>query len=398
MKIIRTSTIGLSLNIFCKGLFKELATDGFDIMAISSPDTDLEEVERREGIKTIGVAMERKISPIKDIKSLVLLIKVIRKEKPDMVHSITPKAGLLSMIAAKIAKVPVRVHTFTGLIFPTSSGLKRKLLMATDRMTCRCATHVMAEGTGIRTDLVNNGITNKDITVLGYGNLRGIDLNYYCRTPDVITNAEQLRDKLLGNSETRDLIHDTPGYLPFVFVFIGRFVADKGIDMLIQAFSILRHEGKNIKLIMAGDFEEDDPLKPETLTYMKNSKDILISPGWIKDIRPYLAAADALVFPSRREGFPNVVLEAGALGLPAIVTDINGSREIITDELNGRIVPPDNKDALIKAMRDFVDKQDKTNRMASHARQIIEDRYEQSFVRNNLKRCYLELLSGNNYS
>lgn len=392
-KIIRTSTVGLSLNVFCKGLFKELSEDGFNIVAISSPDSDLDEVKKREGVKTIGVDMQRHISPFKDLKSLLSLIKIFRKEKPDMVHSITPKAGLLSMIAAKIANVPIRIHTFTGLIFPTSNGLKKLILKTTDRITCKCASDIMAEGEGIKSDLINNRITRKNITILGYGNLRGIDLPYYDKTSEVIEKATEIRNKLYmdtGNKNSESVDSDSQ---PFIFVFVGRFAADKGIDNLIEVFSKLINKGEKTKLLMVGDFDYNDPLKPETVDFIKNSRDILISNGWVKDIRPYLAAADALVFPSRREGFPNVVLEAGAMGLPSIVTDINGSREIITDGLNGKIIPPDKKEALFIAMKDFIEYGPEISKLASSTRKIIADRYEQSFVRDNLKKYYRELLS-----
>ena len=141
-KIIRTSTIPGSLNIFCQGLLKELREEeGYEVVAVSSPGRDLEEVGKREGVQTYAVAMERHISPLKDLKSLCGLIKVFRREKPYLVHSITPKAGLLSMIAAWICRVPVRLHTFTGLVFPTATGFKQKILILTDRITCYCATH-----------------------------------------------------------------------------------------------------------------------------------------------------------------------------------------------------------------------------------------------------------------
>ena len=378
-KLIRTSTIGLSLNIFCNGLLRELSAEGYEVVALSSPDADLEIVGKREGVKAIGVEMERRISLLKDLKSLMRLIKVFREEKPDMVHSITPKAGLLSMIAARIAGVPVRLHTFTGLVFPTSIGLKRKILMLTDKITCRCATHILAEGSGVKNDLISNSITKKEVRVLGYGNLRGIDLDFYCRAPEVESRAKEIRARLNASGDT------------FVFVFIGRFAGDKGVDNLMAAFDVLIKEGHDVRLIMTGDFEGQDPLKPSTIHMMKKSPYVLKSSGWVNDVRPYLAAADALVFPSRREGFPNVVIEAGALDIPSIVTDINGSREIIVPGINGSIVPPDDFDALLREMRRFIENRDFVKGLSSESRRMVAERYEQSFVRNNLKEYYREI-------
>ena len=171
----------MSLNIFCRGLLSELKDEGYEVIALSSPDGDLAELGRREKVRTIGVSMKRHVSPLKDLISLIRLIRVMRKERPVMVHSMTPKAGLLCMMAAWIAHVPIRVHTFTGLVWPTQTGLSRKILMLTDRITCFCATHIIPEGEGVKQDL-SSCITDKPMRVLGYGNVKGVDLDYWKRS------------------------------------------------------------------------------------------------------------------------------------------------------------------------------------------------------------------------
>ncbi|MDE6129959.1 MAG: glycosyltransferase, partial [Muribaculaceae bacterium] len=159
-KIIRTSTIPLSLDVFCRDLLRELRQDeGYEVVAVSSPGEELERVASREGVRVHAVPMQRHISPLKDLVSLWKLIRVFRREKPQMVHSITPKAGLLSMMAAWLTRVPVRVHTFTGLVFPTATGLTQKILILTDRLTCACATHIVPEGEGVKRDLASYRIT-----------------------------------------------------------------------------------------------------------------------------------------------------------------------------------------------------------------------------------------------
>ena len=179
IKLIRTSTVPGSLNTFCRGLLRELREQGgYEVVAVSSPGDALREIEEREGVRTVAVPMERHISPLRDLKSLLGLISVFRKEKPTMVHSMTPKAGLLSMMAAWFCRVPVRVHTFTGLVFPTATGLTQKILILTDRITCACATHIVPEGEGVKNDLANYRITKKPLKVLGHGNVRGIDLDH----------------------------------------------------------------------------------------------------------------------------------------------------------------------------------------------------------------------------
>lgn len=379
-KIIRTTTVPGSLNTFCKGLLRELQEqEGYEVVAVSSPGNALREIEEREGVRTVAVPMERHISPLKDLKSLFRLIQVFRREKPTMVHSMTPKAGLLSMMAAWFCRVPVRVHTFTGLVFPTATGFTQKILIFTDRITCACATHIVPEGEGVKNDLINYHITNKPLKVLGHGNVRGIDLAHYNpELPEVQAEAAKIRKP------------DT-----FTFVFVGRLVRDKGINELIAAFERLKKEYPNIRLLLVGRQEPElDPLKPETIAKINNNK-YIEAVGQQSDVRPWLAASDVFVFPSYREGFPNVVIEAGAMGLPSIVTDINGSREIIIEGKNGSIIQPRDAEAIYYAMKRMITKPDKAKKMGTNARPLIASRFEQSYVRRCLKNFYKELIDKN---
>ena len=368
MKIVRSATVPQSLNTFCKGVLKELSHQ-YEVVAVSSPGIALDEVGQREGVRTIAVPMQRHISLTKDLKSLWRMWRVLRKEHPDMIHSMTPKAGLISMMAGWLAGVPVRVHTFTGLVWPTATGLKRRILMATDWLTCACATHVIPEGEGVKIDLLNHHITNKHIKVLGHGNVRGIDLDYY-------------------NPASIEVKHNEG----FTFVFVGRIVRDKGINELVSAFDRLHAEHNDIRLILVGAREDNlDPVFPNTIERI-NRGDGIEAVGRQSDVRPFYAQADALVFPSYREGFPNVVIEAGAMGLPSIVTEINGSREIIIDGQNGVIIPSQDEEALYQAMKRFVEHPDEVAAMATQARPLIASRYEQSYVRKCLYDYYHELL------
>lgn len=378
-KIVRITTVPLSLNVFCKGLLAELSAD-YEVVAVSSPGKELQEIARREGVRTVAVPMERRIAPFKDLVSLWRLVRVFRHECPDMVHSMTPKAGLLGMVAAWMARVPLRVHTFTGLVFPTAAGLRRQVLMCADKLTCRFATHVVAEGQGVKNDLRRFGIAKRPVQVLGHGNVRGIDLKFYDRTADVQAAASGIR---LQKGIPADA---------FVFLFVGRLVTDKGLKELAMAFAQLISVHSSCHLLLVGDEEKDAPLDHDTLRLLA-SLPTVHSVGWRDDVRPWYAAADALVFPSYREGFPNVVIEACAMGLPCIVTDINGSREIITEGENGVIVPPYDTRSLRDAMQDFVGHRDVTAAMASRARKSVASRFEQGYVRQCLKEYYRSILA-----
>lgn len=385
-KIIRACTVSMSLG-FVKGMLPDLKKI-YEVVLLSSPGEEMEEIEKQGLARCIALPMERRISPIKDFISLCKLIKVFKREKPDMVHSMTPKAGLLCMMAGRLTHVPVRIHTFTGLVWPTAKGLQRWILKMTDRITCSCATHIIPEGQGVLNDLKTGGITSKELKVLGYGNVRGIDMTRFSHRPEIIEKAKQIRKNDV-----------------FTFLFVGRIVGDKGINELVEAFIRLHSEYNKVRLLLVGFFEENiDPILPVTKTQIENTPSIIAAGEQLgDDLIAHYAAADCFVFPSYREGFPNTVMEAGAMGLPCIVTDINGSREIITSNIdddnstvaikaNGIIVPSKNVEVLYEAMKFIITNKEKREAMAANARPMIEKRFEQGFVRKCLYDYYEEIL------
>ena len=364
-KIIRAVTVPQSLG-FCREVMIKMRRMGYDMVAVTSPGPELDELRDVDGFHCVAVPMERHISIVRDLKSLIKMIRVFRKEKPQVVHSMTPKAGMICMVAAWLTYVPVRIHTFTGLVWPTATGMKRKLLMMTDWLTCACATHVIPEGQGVLNDLKNGGITKKPMRVLGYGNVMGVDMERF--SPD------------------RFSVKKDAGV--FTFVFVGRIVGDKGINELVEAFVRLHDVHKNTRLVLVGNYEHNlDPVSDITRELIDTNKGIeACGPKYGDDLLQMYVNADCFVMPSYREGFPNTVLEAGAMGLPSIVTDINGSREIIENEKNGLIVPSKNANALYDAMERMLTDDKAREIMKSNARQIIESRFEKNFV----QKCQIE--------
>lgn len=387
-KLIRTSTVSTSLVSFLEPSI-EILKSKYNLVLLSSPDKDLDYLGDKYDVVVYGVAMQRRMSPIQDLISLLNLIKVFHKEKPYMVHSMTPKAGLLCMLAAWITRVPRRVHTFTGLVWPTTTGLSRKILMATDWLTCACATHIIPEGKGVMNDLQQH-ITHKPMKVLGYGNVRGVDMNYWQKE-----NASSCKLKEIKVDDV------------FTFIFVGRIVRDKGINELIAAFDRLSKLYK-LRLLLVGKFEDTlDPISDSARNVIDNNSSILyLGPQYGADLLACYAASNCFVFPSYREGFPNTVLEAGAMELPSIVTDINGSREIIvcrneekTSPIkdmklcdNGIIIPPRNEELLFKAMEEVFKNDDLRSAMATQARKMVASRFEQSFVQKCLIEFYNEII------
>ena len=370
-KLIRTVTVPQSLG-FVEPMIPQLKQK-YEVQVLSSPGERIDKICEEHQIVGHKVEMYRRMSPFKDIKSLWNLIKVFRKEKPYMVHSMTPKAGLLCMLAAWITRVPRRVHTFTGLVWPTASGLSRKILMFTDWLTCACATHVIPEGQGVLNDLKNYKLCRKPMRVLGYGNVKGVDMERF--------NPARFADVKKDDSKFR-------------FVFVGRIVGDKGINELVEAFTRLNNEHPDTQLTLVGKYEANlDPVKPETLKAIETNPCIdACGPKYDDDLLVEYMKSDCFVMPSYREGFPNTVMEAGAMGLPSVVTDINGSREIIIQEENGLIVPSKDAGALYEAMKRMLLDTTARETMAAKARPLIGSRFEKSFVQKCLMDFYEEIL------
>jgi glycosyltransferase involved in cell wall biosynthesis len=283
------------------------------------------------------------------------------------------------MMAGYLAGVPIRIHTFTGLIFPTRKGLLQKLLIFMDQVLCFCATNIYPEGQGVRNDLIRYKITTKKLQVLANGNVNGIDTHYF--------------DPGLFSTTAKQHLKTTLGIGPedFVFIFIGRLVGDKGINELIQAFQQLSAETAAVKLLLVGPFEANlDPLRSETVREISANTNI-ISVGFQADVRPYLAISNCLVFPSYREGFPNVLLQAGAMGLPSIVTNINGCNEIIIEGENGTIIPVKDINAISTSMLKIVKDIDFRTKLEQKARKLILSRYKQEVVWEAILAAYQSL-------
>lgn len=376
-KIIRVSTVPISLNILLKNQFIFL-NKYFDVTALSSSGRDLTELQNREKVKIKAIEMKRDISLFNDLIALRELYVYFKKEKPIIVHSITPKAGLLSMLAAKLAGVPIRMHTFTGLIFPTKKGIMKTILIKMDKLLCSCATNVYPEGKGVKKDLLEYRITNKPLIIIANGNVNGVDLEYFKSSHFTVTDCDKLKQKLSVN------LGD------FVYVFVGRLVKDKGINELVAAFVNLNKP--QCKLLLVGPYEVDrDPLLPKTVNIIKTNKNI-ISVGFQQDVRGFLAISDVLVLPSYREGFPNILLQAGAMELPSIVTDINGSNEIITDNINGIIIPVNNVLILQDSMNKLYYDAAFRNKLKSNTRKLISDRFQQKKFLHELLKEYCNLI------
>ncbi|WDF46946.1 glycosyltransferase family 4 protein [Chryseobacterium sp. KACC 21268] len=339
-KLFRITTVPISVE---KLLGRQLTfmNQYFEVTAISADKEYLDRVGTELGIKTYSIEMTRKITPLQDLKSLWQMYQYIKKEKPEIVHTHTPKAGLIGMMAAKLAGVKIRLHTVAGLPLMEATGLKRKVLNHVEKFTYNCATNVYPNSKGLYDFIIIEKLGKPEkLQVIGNGSTNGIDVSQF----DPALFSKDAKNRLRKDLKI--------GENDFVFVFVGRLVKDKGMNELILAFKNLQgSNSQTLKLLLVGPLEQElDPLSQETLDEIENN-DAIVSVGFQKDVRPYFALSNCLVFPSYREGFPNVVLQALAMGLPALVSDINGCNEIVTDGKNGLIFPPKNTGAVRAAMQ-----------------------------------------------
>lgn len=353
----------------------------FDVEIVTSPGEQVARVSSREGVPIHLIGMARRISPFCDLRAIWDMFWLLMKTRPDIIHSYTPKAGLVAMIGAWLARVPVRIHTFTGLVFPTQHGLKRMILVWVDRLICFCATNVVPEGDGVKEDLVLARITTKPLQKIGHGNIAGVDTDYYTPGVDGVAHTgREIREKIgVGPEE-------------FLFLFVGRLNKDKGVRELVSAFQSL---GAKAHLVLVGAVDKVDPVDRATMSAIEANPHIHYL-GFQTDIRPVMACADALVLPSYREGFPNVVLQAGAMQLPALVTDVSGSNEAIEDGLNGWVVAPRDADALRMAMEGAIGLgKARLREMGLIARERVKERFERVEHWRRVKRFYMERLGVN---
>lgn len=378
-KIIRITTVPISLGGLLKGQLKYMTTY-FEVIGIASSDNNLiDKIAQQEEIEVIPVEMTRKITPIQDLIAVWRLYKIFKQQKPEIVHTHTPKAGTLGMIAAFLAGVPIRLHTIAGLPLLETKGNKRKLLNLVEKFTYKFATKIYPNSFGLKEIILKYKFTPASkLKVLGNGSSNGINTKIFNNDMFSKQEKENLKQEL-GILES-----------DYVFIFVGRLVKDKGINELVNAFDKLNITNKNIKLLLVGTYENDlDPLEETTQKIIENNKAIIVT-GWQSDVRPYLCIANVLTFPSYREGFPNVVMQAGAMGLPSIVTNINGCNEIIIDKLNGVIIPVKNETALLKEMRLFLEGYYSISK--DKIRQNIVDKYEQEYVWQHILAEYNQLL------
>ncbi|MCE7055557.1 glycosyltransferase family 4 protein [Algoriphagus sp. AGSA1] len=379
-KLIRITTVPISLKLLLAGQMKFMKEQGWDVLMVSADGRELPQVIKAEGVRHEVIPFTRRITPLQDLKCLWQLYQLIKKEQPDIVHTHTPKAGLLGMIAAKFAGVKVRIHTLAGIPYMAAEGGKKGLLEKMEKLTHSYTTHVWPNSKGLKDFVIAHNLCPAEkLTVIGEGSSNGVDLSKF--------NRGVLKENHLVAATMRI----QPGEDDFIILSVGRLVKDKGIQELVDAFLSSKIVGKS-KLVLLGSFEQDlNPLDAETIKIITDHPRI-VQIDWSDHVAHYLALADVLVHPSHREGFPNVLLEAGAMELPVICSDIIGNTDIVTQQKTGLIFPVKNVEILKEAMEFAYVKRDKMAELAANLYQKVCTDYERTRVQKEIFTQYQQVL------
>jgi glycosyltransferase involved in cell wall biosynthesis len=329
---------------FLRGQVGYMQERGFRVAAISSPGDDLELFGRREGVQTFEVPMQRRITPLRDIVAIVKLIGCMRRIRPMIVHAHTPKGGLLGMVSAFLNRTPVRIYHMRGLPLTGARGIRRAVLWLGDRLACVLAHRVICVSHSVRREAIAAGLCPPSkIQVLLGGSGNGVDAAHRFNPAAVGGDARAAARERFGIPADAEVIG-----------FVGRLVRDKGLVELGAAWATLRERYPRLHLLVVGPFEDHDPLPAATETILRTDPRIhLVGMEW--DTPELYSAMDLVVLPTYREGFPNVPLEAAAMALPVVATEIAGCIDAVEHGKTGMLVPPRDPDALGAALATYLD-------------------------------------------
>jgi glycosyltransferase involved in cell wall biosynthesis len=373
-------TSGDSVPLLPAAQLASLRKRGFDVVVIASAGAALSELSERGFADTVAIPMVREIRPRQDLVTLLRLYRTFRALRPNIVNAGTPKAGLLGMVAARLAGVPIRVYTLRGLRLETTRGVLRRVLSTAERLAAICATRIVCVSESLRRRYVALGYSpaEKACTLAG-GSSRGVDIGRFCASPPRRAEAAGLRARL-----------GIPRNAPVVG-FVGRFTRDKGVPDLFDAFRSLSGRLGDARLLMLGAFERGDAVPEHCMRGMGSHPRVVLT-GPVTDPAPYYPMMDVLAFPSYREGFPNVVLEAAASEVPTVGYAATGTVDAVENGATGTLVPVGDVEALADAIARYLNDPTAGRRHGAAARQRVLRVFRQEAVFEAWQREYCRLL------
>jgi glycosyltransferase involved in cell wall biosynthesis len=380
-KLIRVTTVPIALKYLLAGQMRYMSGHGFDVIMVSADSAEREEVISQEGCPHHIIHMTRKITPFADLRSLWKMYRYFKKEKPDIVHSHTPKAGLLSMLAARWAGVKIRIHTVAGLRFMTAGGMTRKILIRMEKLTASAATQVWPNSFSLQQIIRDKKLApEKKMEVIGKGSSNGIDLSRFSVSS---LSQGQLQQTKASISHDDKLVY---------LLSVGRIVKDKGISELLNAFRRLYNENDRLRLVLVGEYEDElDPIDEKAREILKTHPAVILT-GWKEEVEYYLHISALLVHASYREGFPNVLLQAGAMECPVVCSRIEGNVDVVEHEKTGLLFESRNADELYERLKFALDNPQVMKQYAARLREKIEGDFDRRIVHENLLKKYMELL------
>ena len=378
--VVHVFTVADSL-LFLRGQVAFMRARGYEVTVVSSPSEALDAFGRDEGVAVHGVSMPRRITPGEDAKSLARLALLLRRLGPEIVHSHTPKGGLLGTIAGALARVPVRIYHMRGLPLMTAQGMQRAILTATERTSCALATRVLAVSASLReVALAENLCRPSKIQVLGAGSGQGVDCESFDPARLPADTRQTFRERL-----------GVPGDAP-VIGFVGRCVRDKGIVELVDAWRQLREWHPAAQLVVAGVFEERDAIPAQTRRALEDDPRVHLL-GFVVDTPALFGAIDVLALPTYREGFPNVPLEAAAMRVAVVTTRVPGCIDAVEDGVTGTLVPVRDAPALARALHCYLEDATLRARHGMSARARVQRFFQRERLWEAVANVYDELLS-----
>lgn len=382
VKICRTATVSYYLVSQLKAQVEYLRDIGINVVLVSSDGPELSKLDTGRGLTHEVVDIPRSLKPWKDIAVLLAFIKIFRKHKFDIVHSTTPKAGLLTAIAAFLLRVPVRLHTWTGQRWVTLKGPLRWASRISDKIIGYLNTRCYADSNSQRKFLLDEKIiVPHKLDVIGHGSLAGVDLS--CFDPGRWTQSEK-----------KELKHELSiGPSAKVLIFVGRITREKGIFELVSAFQKLVHKGYDVDLLLVGPRDQDCGGSDSICLSKIDQCPRIHYTGYTKSPERYLAISDILCLPSYREGFGTVVIEAAAMGIPTVGTQINGLIDAVDDGKTGFLVPSRDERSLCLALIKMLDDPNLIQRMGNAARQRCIKQFDADLVNKLIVEEYFRLLN-----